>query len=125
MSARSVRTLALVVQVGGEPALDRRGLEALPPGVVLDLVALDLSDAEVLRLRTPEVVPAHRRRRQHGVALGESDARVGLRAEQVEQSALLGVIRTRGVARRRTDALILLAHQRRVVERFPRRIAPV
>src|SRR3954464_16071983 len=89
--SRRVRTLALIVEVGGEPALGRGDVHALPARVLLHLVTLDLSHAEVLRLRVPEVVPADGGGRQHREALRQRDARVGLGAEQVEHGALLGV----------------------------------
>src|SRR5689334_25059376 len=91
-SSRRVGTLALVVEVGGEPALRGCQVEAFPAGVVLDLVALDLAHAEVLRLGPPEVVSADRGAGQHGEALGERHAGIGLGAEQVEQGSLLGVL---------------------------------
>src|SRR6185295_2159686 len=111
MRSRTVGTLALVVQVGGEPALHRGDVHTLAPGVFLDLVALDLADAEVLGLRVPEVPAADRGGRQHGEALGQGDARVGLRPEQVEQGALLSMVGASRVARRRPDALVLLVDQ--------------
>src|SRR6266542_1223538 len=101
--SRRVGTLALVVEIGGEPALGRGHVEPLPPRVVLDLVALDLADAEVLRLRVPEVVPAHGGAGEHGVALGQRDPRVGLGAEQVEERALFGMVGAGGIPRRRPD----------------------
>src|SRR5215210_140016 len=106
-----VRTLALVIEVGGEPALRGGDVHPLPPGIVLDLVALDLADPEVLGLRMPEVVAADRRRRIHGKALGQRDARVRFGAEQVEQQPLLRVIRTGRVARCRTNALVALVNE--------------
>src|SRR5437762_10470750 len=105
--SRRVGTLALVVEVGGQPAFHGGHVQPLPPGVVLDLVAADLPDAEVLRLGAPEVVPADRRARQHRVALGQRDPGIGFGAEQVEQGPLLSVVRARRIAGRRTNALIL------------------
>src|SRR4029450_1556733 len=92
-----VRTLALVVEVRGEPALRRGDIHALPPRVVLHLVALDLAHTEVLGLRVPEVVPAHCGGRQHGEALRQRDAGVPLGAQQVEHGALLRVVRAGGI----------------------------
>jgi hypothetical protein len=48
------------------PALARR--------VVFHLIALDLADAEVMRVRVAEVEPAHRRARPHREALGQLHA---------------------------------------------------
>src|SRR6185369_14310379 len=110
-SSRRVGTLALVVEVGGQPALHRGHVQPLSPRVVLDLVALDLADAEVLRLRPPEVVPADRRAGQHRVALGQRDPGIGLGAEQIEHGLLLGVVGARRISWRRTDALVLLPDQ--------------
>src|SRR5258705_1791179 len=125
MRSRTEGTLALVVQVGGEPALHRRDVYALAPVVFLDLVELDLADAEVLGLRVPEIPAADGRRWQHREALGQGDARVGFRPEQVEQRALLGVVGAGRVARRWPDALILLVDQGGVVERLVGGVAPV
>ena len=55
------RAIPLVAQVRRQPALRLRHRHALPRGVVLHLVPADLADAEVARLRVPEVPAAHRR----------------------------------------------------------------
>src|SRR3954447_12547944 len=72
---RDLRNRArIVIQNRREPAL---GLLHAPPlalGVILDLIALDLADAEIVALRMAEIEPAHRRARPHGKAFGEADA---------------------------------------------------
>src|SRR5258705_14017516 len=85
IKSRSVGILSVVVQVGCQPALSGRHILRLAPGVVLDLVALDFSHSEVLSLRMPEVVAAHRSRRQHGKALGEGDAGLLLGTQEIKE----------------------------------------
>jgi len=77
-------------------------------GVVLDLVASDLADGKVLRLRVGKIETAHRRRRPHSIALGKRDAEFR-RVQQPEQIAFFGVVGTGGVTRRRAYAAILFA----------------
>ncbi len=78
--------------------------------VVLELIASDPADVEVLRLRVAEVQAAHRGRRQHRERLGQRDAD-SRRVEQPEQRGLLAVIGTGRIAERRPDAAVLLADQ--------------
>ena len=119
LSPALVRSFAFpetsVRQIGGEPALDRRQVHALATVVVLDLVAADLAEREVARLRVREVEAAHRRRGMHREALGEPDPDALLAPEQVEEQALLGVVGARGVAGGRSDPAVLLAEE--VVDR--------
>ena len=55
---------------------------ALAPRIVLDLVALDLADAEIVALGMREVEPRHGRTRPHGKALRQLDAGLRLGVEQ-------------------------------------------
>src|SRR4051812_5481947 len=105
IKSRSVGILPFVVQVGRQPALDGGNIHRLAAGVILDLVALDFSHAEVLGLWVPEVVSADRRRWQHGKAFCKRDSSLLLRAQEVEEGTLLGVVRTRGIPRGRPNAL--------------------
>src|SRR5580700_2423096 len=50
-----------VVEDRREPALDLSDRHALAGGVVLDLVTLDLADAEIEALGIAEIEPGHRR----------------------------------------------------------------
>src|SRR5262245_13440349 len=97
----------IVVQHRREPALRLRDAPALARRIVLDLVALDLADAEVVRVRVAEVETGHGRARPHREALGQLHADA-LATDQGEQRGLLGMIGLRRVARRRTDAAIPL-----------------
>src|SRR3569833_506871 len=97
----------IVVQDRRQPAFTLRHAPALAAGIVFDLVALDLADAEVVAVRVAEIEPAHRGAWPHREALGQRDADP-LAAKQREQRALLGVIRLRRIARRRTNALVFL-----------------
>src|SRR3954465_5070869 len=103
--------LSLVIQVGRQPPLYRSDVQLFPAGIILHLVALDLSDPEILRLRAPEVVAADRGRRHHGKALGEADSSVLLHIEQVEEDLLFGVIGTGRISRGRANALVALLNQ--------------
>src|SRR5476651_1191007 len=60
--------------------------------VVRDLVALDLADREVARIRMREVEAAHRGGGQHREGFGELHVGVPPGVEQLEQVALLGVV---------------------------------
>src|SRR3954470_16956798 len=86
----------IVIQNRREPALGLVHAPALALGIVLDLVALDLADAEIGALRVAEIEPAHRRAWPHREALGEIDADA-LRLEQAEERAFLGVIGLRRI----------------------------
>src|SRR3954463_8801256 len=90
--SRSVGMSAVVVQVGSQPALDVLDVHSLPPGIILHLVSFDLADSEVLGLRAPEVVAADRGGGEHGEALRQGDAGLGLGIEEIEQQALLRMI---------------------------------
>src|SRR6185295_5390772 len=95
----------VVTQVRRKPALHLLHGHALAPGIVLDLVAVDLADVEVARFGVGEIPAAHGRRRIHRVRLGELDACLFFGIQQLPQFRLLGVIRARGVTRRRANAL--------------------
>src|ERR1017187_9760639 len=71
-----------------------------------------------------EVDAAHRGGGHHRERFGERDADRG-RVEQREQRALLGVVGTRGIAERRTDATIGLVDELLWREVFGGRVAPV
>src|SRR5262249_46673585 len=64
----------IVVQHRRQPSLRLLRRPALAPRVVLDLVALDLADTEIVALRVAEVEAAYRGAGPHGEALGELDA---------------------------------------------------
>src|SRR3954468_7995637 len=122
--SRSVGILSVVVQVGSQPALHCCDVERFSPGIILHLVPLDLAHPEVLPLRPPEVVPADRSRREHGVALRQGDAGVLLGREQVEEGALFSMIGAGGIARRRWNSLIPFLDQPLFVQRPPPGVAP-
>src|SRR5262245_27530094 len=107
----------VIRQIRRQPALRRREIHPLPAGIILDLVAIDLAHAEVLRLRAPEVVAADRRAGQHREALGETDAGTLFRAEEGEQGRLLGMVWARRVAGRGADALVALLDQVLMLQR--------
>src|SRR5438874_1877356 len=114
----------LVAEIRRQPALRFFGRQPLAARVVLQLLAVDLADREVARLRMGDVPTAHRGGRVHGVGLGEADAGAALDVEQAPELGLLGVIRARRVAGRRADAAILLAQQLLVGERLGGGVAP-
>ena len=93
-----------VVQHRRQPALGFRDAPALARGVVLDLVALDLADAEIEAFGMAEIKPRYRRARPHRIAFGQLHAGGVLGIEQREQRRLLGVIGLRGIAGRGADA---------------------
>src|SRR5882762_25634 len=73
--------LWLVAEIRPQPALRFFAREPLAARVVLDLLAVDLADREVARLRMRDVPTTHRRGRIHGVGLGEADAGAALDVE--------------------------------------------
>src|SRR5580700_10501957 len=107
----SRRRHRIVVEHWREPLLAHLRAPAFAPRVVLDLVALDLADAEIMALRVAEIEPAHRGAGPHGEALGELDPRCRLAVEEGEQRPLLGVVGLRRIAGRRADADIFLSRQ--------------
>src|SRR5258708_26596006 len=108
---RSRRNQRVIVEHRREPLLRLGHAPALARGVVLDLIALDLADAEIVALGMAEVEPAHGSARPHGEPLGELEADPPLTAEQRKQARLLAVAGLRGLAGRRPEApLFFPAH---------------
>ena len=66
--------MRIVIEDRRQPAFAFHDAPALALGVILDLVALDLADAEIAALRMAEIKPAHRRARPHRKALGQLHA---------------------------------------------------
>src|SRR5262245_60725808 len=114
----------VVVEHRREPFLRFGDGPALARGIVLDLVALDLADAEIVAVGMAEIEPADRRARPHGEALGEPDPDAALGVEQREQRRLLAVVGLRRITWRRADAAILLGDEVGAAERFVRSIGP-
>src|ERR1035441_8784887 len=75
--------------------------------IVEDLVAADLADGEVFRLRVGEVQSADTRAGPHGAAFGQLDAGVLFRVEQLPEGPFLRVVGASGVAGGGADAAIL------------------
>ena len=121
---RRLRPYRRVVQHRPEPAFDLLDRHALARRVVLDLIALDFGDAEIMRLRMGDVEAGDRGGRPHRVALGELDPDRPLGVEQPEEGRLLGMVGLGGIARRGADAAIGLGDQLLGRERFVRRVAP-
>src|SRR5436190_19050565 len=97
----------IVIEHRRKPPLGLLDAPAFAARVVLDLIALDLADAEVMRVRMAEIESRDRRAGPHREALGELHID-SLTIDQAEQRPLLGVIRLGGVTRRRPDAAIFL-----------------
>src|SRR5258708_2302167 len=121
---RSRRNQRVIVEHRREPLLRLGHAPALARGVVLDLIALDLADAEIVALGMAEVEPAHGSARPHGEALGELEADPPLTVEQRKQARLLAVVGLRGIAGRRADAAVFFPDQLHVAERLLRGVAP-
>src|SRR5262249_3591143 len=94
----------------------------LAPCIVLDLVAVDLADPEIVALRMAEIETADRSAGPHGEALGQPHADARLGVEQAEQGRLLGVIGLCRIPGRRTNAAVFL--RVRVGGRAPR-VGPI
>src|SRR4029077_539144 len=80
-----LRGVGIVVQIGGEPALDDAQIEAFTAAVILDLVAADFSDGEIFRCGVRKVKAAYRSRRIHREIFRQRDARVFFRAQEIEE----------------------------------------
>src|SRR5215472_9513392 len=84
----SLRCLArggrVVVEDRREPALGFDERPVFAARVVLDLVALDPADAEIMALRVAEIEAGHGSRRPHGEAFGEAHADARLALQQTE-----------------------------------------
>src|SRR6516164_1503649 len=81
---RSRRNQRVIVEHRREPLLRLGHAPALARGVVLDLIALDLADAEIMALGMAEIEPADRGSRPHGKAFGELNIGAPMRIEQRE-----------------------------------------
>ena len=112
------------IEIGAQPAFGGGQIDAPPGGIILQLIAPDPRNAEIFRLRMAEVKPADRCCGEHGIAFGQFQPGVVFSVEEFEQDRLKAMIRAGGIARRRTNAAILLLDQRVVGQLFFRRIAP-
>src|SRR5437660_12495112 len=121
---RSRRNQRVIVECRREPLLRLGHAPALARGVVLDLIALDLADAEIMALGMAEVEPAHGSARPHGEALGELEADAPLAVEQRKQARLLAVVGLRGIAGRRANAAVFFPDQLHAAERLLRCLPP-
>src|SRR5260221_12887214 len=97
----------VVIEVWPEPALDFLHGHSLAQMIVEHLVAIDLAEPKVARSRMRKIQPADTRARPHRKAFRNLDAGLALDIEQFPQDAFLGMIRTRGITRRRANAAIL------------------
>src|SRR3954454_22686850 len=94
----------LVAAIRAEPALGLLERHALSGRIVLDLVAREPTHGEVPSERVREVDAADSRGLRHRVRLGQGGAGRPLGAEQVEELALLGVVRASRIAECGPDA---------------------
>src|SRR5204863_10203129 len=67
----------------------------------------EFADGEISRFRVSEVKAANARPGPHGETLGELDAGLPLRVEDLPERAFLGVVGARGITGRGTDAAVL------------------
>src|SRR5947209_409719 len=96
----------IVIEDRREPSLRLGDGPALAARIVLDLVALNLADAEIMAVGMAEIEPADGRAGPHGKALGQLDADAALGLEQVEHRRLLAVVGLGRIAGRRADSAI-------------------
>src|SRR5579863_1254585 len=121
---RFLRLRRRIIEDRPEPALDLADFHALAPRVIFDLVALDLGDAEIMRVGMGDIEAGDRRAWPHRVALGQLHADFSLRVDEAEQRRLLGMVGLGGIAGRRADAAIGLVDQLVRRESLVRRIGP-
>src|SRR5499427_5767552 len=115
---RSRRNQRVIVEHRREPLLRLGHAPALARGVVLDLIALDLADAEIVAVGMAEVESADGGTGPHGEALGKLEADAPLAVEQRKQARLLAVVGLRGIAGRRANAAVFFSDHLHVAERL-------
>src|SRR6185437_1651614 len=103
--------IRIVIEVGGEPALDFAEFHAFAAVIVLGLIAADFADGEVARLWMRKIDAANRSGRIHSEIFSEANADVFFGVEQIEELALFGVVGRGWITRRRTNAAIFFANQ--------------
>src|SRR5690606_11880912 len=108
-----------------EPPLHLLDAEPLAARVVLDLVAIDPADAEVLGGGVGEVQAADAGAWPHGERLGDADAGALLDLEQAPEGGFFGVVGAGGVAGGGADAAVLFGDEVVVAERFVLAVAPL
>src|ERR1700733_15118041 len=101
----------VVVEGRPQPSLDFFNAHALALVVVHHLVAPDLPQAEIARLRMRKVEPAHARSRPHRKRLRNQHSGIRLHVEQIPQRSLPRVTWAIRGTRRRSDPAILLLDQ--------------
>src|SRR5258706_1050775 len=101
----------IIIKIGRKPAFHGAKVHLFAEMIIKDLVAINLADAEMLRLRVREIKSAHGTGGPHRVTFGELDAGVLLHVEQVPKDSFLGVVRARGVAGGGADASVLFVDQ--------------
>mmetsp|Transcript_27462 Transcript_27462/g.56288 ORF Transcript_27462/g.56288 Transcript_27462/m.56288 type:complete len:1189 (+) Transcript_27462:341-3907(+) len=117
--------LPVVAEHGGQVPLGSVHVPSFPCGVVRHLVLADLADGKVLALLVGKEEARDRGRGEHRHALRELDRREIIRLQQLPHLVLLRVVRLRGVARRRADALVLHLEHVRLVERLVGGVSPL
>jgi len=101
----SIKRISMM-QMRRQPALGDFFGDAFASGVILQLVFIYLADVKILRLGMGKIPAAYRRGRVHCITLGQLYGGMFGHIEQFKQLALLGMIGTRRVTRRRPYALI-------------------
>src|SRR5215469_7050762 len=96
----------IVVQVWPQPSLDFVNAHPFAIGVVGNLIAIDLPQAEVTRFRMGKVKTTHARCGPHRKGLRDLNSCVGANIQQVPERTLLGVIRAGWITRRRSDTAV-------------------
>jgi len=91
---------------------------ASPGRVINRLIASDLPDAEIFRIRMRKIQPAHAGARMHRKRLRQPDPCVVSCIEQIEERSFLGVIWTRWITGGRPNAAIFFTNQISIGELF-------
>src|SRR4029079_787787 len=111
-----------LIQVGPEPALRLLDRHAAASCIILELIAPDFRDSEILAVAVAEIEARNRRGRKHREILGERNFARAF-AEHLEERRLKAVIRARWVTGRGADPVIFLPSQL-FVRQMLLRIAP-
>src|SRR5215469_10722962 len=93
-------------------------------GVVGNLIAVNLAQTEVSRLRMGEVKATHARSGPHRKRLRDLNARVRANVQQMPERPLLGVIRARRITWSRPYAAIFFLNEIVVAQFFRAAVTP-
>src|SRR5450432_209841 len=99
--------IGVISQIRRQPALRVGEAPSLALRVARRLIAIDLTHAEIMRLRVREIKSADGRSRPHRKGFGQSNAGIAFRVEQLPEGRLLRMLGAGGIARGGSNSLVL------------------